>query len=541
MAGFFIKSIQWDEGNLDIGFVMKDDSTVALYSKNFGITIPIEYELKDGMYHAQICFFDKETKSIFPKGRWRIVKEDSGEPAQLSDEILLNIEDYTRCFFNEKHDKAVIVTPIIMNYTEENIQGVAFEMSYVNKYDINGYMRTFSTARREATSLKDLIRKCGFITIKRFINWFYLLSVRSHKKNGRNILIMSENRNGIMDNLQAIDTRLKERGLDREFKITYHFRNIFEGRQNPFSWLRTINLIAKNDYIFVDDYAPIFAYVDMDPKTTLVQVWHAGFGFKLVGYGRFGISGSPHPVKSCHRKYTYALIGNNELREIYSEVFGIEREALLATGMPRLEHFLDSDNMERTIAQIYDSFPELEGRKIITFAPTYRGSSQKNAYYDFENMDFDRIYEYCKRVNAAFIIKQHHFLREKAPISDNQRDVFYDLSECNLNDLFYITDVLITDYSSCFYDFLLLGRPVLFFTYDRAVYSATRGVHRPISDVAPGRVCDDFEQLMDALENEEYGTVAAADFLRDKCATSDTLASDKVIDHILLHKKVEGI
>ena len=131
---------------------------------------------------------------------------------------------------------------------------------------------------------------------------------------------MSENRNGIMDNLEAIDTRIKERGLDKEFKITYHFRNIFAGRQNPFSWLRTIYLIAKQDFIFVDDYAPIFAFLDLDKRTTLVQVWHAGFGFKLVGYGRFGINGSPHPIKSCHRKYTYAPVSYTHL-DVYKRQF----------------------------------------------------------------------------------------------------------------------------------------------------------------------------------------------------------------------------
>ena len=44
-----------------------------------------------------------------------------------------------------------------------------------------------------------------------------------------------------------------------------------------------------------------------------------------------------------------------------------------------------------------------------------------------------------------------------------------------------------------------------------------------------------------ALENEDYGTVEAADFLRDKCAYSDTLASDKVIDYVIMHKEEEGI
>lgn len=352
---------------------------------------------------------------------------------------------------------------------------------------------------------------------------------------------MSENRSRIMDNLEAIDTRLKERGLDKEFNISYQFRNIFAGIQNPFSWLKTVTLLAKQDYIFVDDYAPVFSFLDLDKRTTLVQVWHAGFGFKLVGYGRFGITGSPQPVKSCHRKYTYALIGNDQLREIYSEVFGIEKKALLATGMPRLEHFLDEDHMASVKEAFYKTFPEIEGKKVITFAPTYRGTSQNNAYYDFSMLDFDKLYDYCKTNNAVFIVKQHHFLREKAPLKAEQMDVFYECSDYNLNDLFYVTDVLITDYSSCFYDFLLLGKPVLFFTYDRAVYSATRGVHRPIDKVAPGKICDNFDQLLSALKDEDYGNTEAADFLRDKCTTNTVLASDKVIDYVLLHKEVDDI
>lgn len=559
MDKFTIERIWWDEGKLKMAFDADENSEVMLYSKKMDIEIPLSYTIgEDGLKYTDITFLDKDTRTIFGKGRWRFVEKETMFPAQLSDDIMLNIEDYVRCFYNEDQSMMVIVTPVIMNYKKKNyidtddddedenenderIQGVAFEVSYTIKYDVGDYRKTFATAKREANSLKDYVRKCGFIVAKWIINQYYLFFDMIYKKNGKNILIMSENRNGIMDNLEAIDTRLKERGLDKEFNITYHFRNIFEGRQNPFSWLRTIRMIAKNDFIFVDDYAPIFAYIDMDERTTLVQVWHAGFGFKLVGYGRFGISGSPHPIKSCHRKYTYALIGNDYLREIYSEVFGIEREALLATGMPRLEHFLDTDKREQVTNEFYREFPELVGKRIITFAPTYRGSNQKNANYDFSQIDFDRLYDFCKKTNTVFIIKQHHFLREKAPISDDQKDVFYECSDHKLNDLFYVTDLLITDYSSCFYDFLLLGRPVLFFTYDRAMYSATRGVHRPIDKVAPGRVCDNFEQLIDALENEDYGTVEAADFLRDKCVTSDTLASDKVIDYVLLHKDVKDI
>ena len=70
---------------------------------------------------------------------------------------------------------------------------------------------------------------------------------------------------------------------------------------------------------------------------------------------------------------------------------------------------------------------------------------------------------------------------------------------------------------------------------------STRGVHRPIDSVAPGKICRDFDELMTALQNEDYGKTEAKEMLIDKCRTSDLFASDKVIDFVLLGKEVPGI
>ena len=175
------------------------------------------------------------------------------------------------------------------------------------------------------------------------------------------------------------------------------------------------------------------------------------------------------------------------------------------------------------------------------FAPTYRGIDQKSAHYDYNQLDMDALYEFCKETNTAIIFKMHHFIQDPVPIKNEHRDLFLDLSGENLNDLLYISDILITDYSSCFYDYLLLERPVIFFVYDKAYYSATRGVHRPIDSVAPGKVCNNFDQLLAALKEKDYGSRTATKMLTDKCKSNTGLASDKVIDYILLKKEVEDI
>ena len=460
-------------------------------------------------------------RELLPAGRWAIVDAATGEPESVSDEVLFSLEDAARVFRYSKNRFAYTVT-----FSMAGVDDDAHLVMVVTYMRLNKHPE---------------VQEGRLLPIKRALNAYYQVVSHVVPKRGNKVLFLSENMDHIRDNMLAIDTRLRERGLDQRFKLSYDFHNIFGRRQDPVRWLKTITKVACQDFVFVDDYVPMFGFLKLHPKTKLIQVWHAGFGFKLVGYGRFGIDGSPHPFVSCHRKYDWALVGNEHLREVYSEVFGIEEEALLATGMPRLDHFLDPGHIEACWNAFFDAHPDMAGRRIVLFAPTYRGLKQQDAHYDYDQLDLGRLHDWCVRTNSAVIFKQHHFISEPWPIPDEYRDRMIELSGESLNDLMYVADVLVTDYSSCFYDYLLLGRPVLFFTYDRARYCATRGVHRPVDEVAPGRVCDSFDELMDAFETGDFGDVDAADMLRDKAADRDGLASDKVIDFILLGNEVPGI
>lgn len=514
-----IISIFWKRTYLFIEYIA--DAPLALSFVQDGSNRQIQMEskmLEEGKYRAKLNFAIADGRGMFPAGNWQLVSDSCQAPV-LSEELLYRIEDCSRVFRYGNGRSAYIVTFDIKEQADHSI-GLFLQISFMKK-----------NKRPEIRSRKAQ-------PAIRLLNACYSFFAHTTPKRGSRILFLSENMDHIRDNMKAIDERLHERGLDQQFEISYFFHNIFDQKPSPAFWLKTLRQIARSDYIFVDDYVPIFGFLNLHPKTTLIQTWHAGFGFKLVGYGRFGIDGSPHPYVSCHRKYTYALIGNKHLREIYTEVFGIESEALLASGMPRLEHFLDQDKIENTTQTLREKYPQFTGKRIILYAPTYRGYSQEDAHFDYDCLDFDALAKVCRKTNSIFIFKMHHFVKESAPITDETSDCFYDLSDENLNDLFYITDILITDYSSCFYDFLLLQRPVLFYVYDKALYSATRGVHRPIDQVAPGVVCNDFDALTAALTQKEIALPAAADMLIDNCLTNEALASDMVIDHVLLGKEV---
>lgn len=560
-----IKNIFWKRTYLFIEYESKNNEKLTLskinYNKktnDYDILKELDLETKKidkDLYRSKINITIAEGRNMLSDGKWVfLINKDFTKKPNISENILYNIDNLAKPFpYSNQLYVYLIAFNIFLPYKEENSDDEEIIMENLDDYylslNVNYYQKNLKPNRkkiffeiRASQDFKDFIHRTFIRFAKIILNIYYQIISHLTPKKGNKILFMSENRERIMDNLEAIDKRIKERNLDKQFKISYNFRNIFKSNhQNPFNWISVITKIAKQDYIFVDDYVPIFGFLKLHKKTKLIQVWHAGFGFKLVGYGRFGINGSPHPTDSCHRKYTYGLIGNNNLKEIYSEVWGIDKDSLLATGMPRLEHFLDKDYMKATKEKLYKQYPNFKGKRIINFAPTYRGSNQYNAYYDYSQLDFDKLADYCKNNNSIIIFGKHHFIRQDIPIQKRHKEYLYDLSHIKLNDTYYITDVLITDYSSCFYDFLLLKKPVLFFTYDKAFYSSTRGVHRPIDKVAPGTVCNNFDELMEALNKLNDNNFEIKDFLIDKCISNKTLASDKVIDYVLLNKDVEGL
>lgn len=377
---------------------------------------------------------------------------------------------------------------------------------------------------------------------KQLFAGFHALVKHLFPHRGRRVLFLKENGEEPTDNLAAIRDRMIERGMEKNYTIVERYRNTFNWLQNPFAWLHDIVSIARADYIFIDDYCPVFNFIKPRKGTTLTQVWHAGVGFKSVGYARFGLPGSPDPYQSAHRRYTYALIGNEHLRQIYSEVFGIEEEALLATGMPRLDHFLDEDHAREIRDELAERYPWVNDGRVILFAPTFRGSGQRTAQYPYDEfLDMEALYQMCCDTNSYFVFEMHHFIEILPKIPKKFQDRIFDLSEDNLNDLYFVADVLVTDYSSCFYDFLLLDKPVVFYVPDKVSYESIRGVQRTVDEMAPGVVCDTFTDFLEVLATDAYDDVEPDPSVIDRCIEGTGYATDRVIDTIILGNDVPGV
>ena len=171
---------------------------------------------------------------------------------------------------------------------------------------------------------------------------------------------MTEQSEVLGSNLTSVIKRLKARGMDKDYNILTSERSMVAiGHYGIKSWINVMEKIAKADMIFIDDHAPVFDWFTLDDKTTLIQLWHAGAGFKSSGYSRWGNSGCPGPV-NCHRQYKYGIAGSKRIAHFFSEVFGINEEQVLPTGMPRMDEYLDPEYKEEKTIRLHQEFPMIK-------------------------------------------------------------------------------------------------------------------------------------------------------------------------------------
>ncbi len=520
-------------GRFRFGFLPVSDEELIIQLGTAPIGRPVELrpESVEGnhfSFSVNIC--SVRNRSYLENGQWRMCAWQGGKvyPIFVKPEIAYQADDLSRVFKYGKNKYAYN-----LSFAANEVLKGQIELLLASYFLIVNPTWKRRRYVQEMNTSSDKCKRFAIYSAILFLRGFYFIASRLMPKNGRNVLFMTETKDHLTGNLRQIYTRMRERELDQEFKIRISCRNETSRRYGPFSWLKVMYDIAASDYIFVDDYAPILGFFKLYKKTQLIQVWHAGVGFKSVGYSRFGKEGSPFPTESGYKQVTYAIVGSENLRKVYQEVFGIEEEAVLSLGMARLDGFLDQSKIDSFRKKFFIEYPQLQGKKIILFAPTFRGMGQPEAHYDYDQLDFQALYDFCGE-DAVILFKMHPFIKGKVPIPDKCRDRLFDFSAWpDINELYYVADLLITDYSSDFYEFALLGKPILFYTYDREVYELTHGVHRGIRETAPGKVCDSFEELLQALQTQDYDFEKTKRFAEENFATYDGQAADRIINQIL--------
>lgn len=179
---------------------------------------------------------------------------------------------------------------------------------------------------------------------------------------------------------------------------------------------------------------------------------------------------------------------------------------VLRTGYPRTDAlYHDAGNRGALAAGLREKMGLPDGKKVVLYAPTWR---------DLDRFDMMLDTEYLRREigdEYILLVRPHYFVADKYSVPQNDDFVFDGGSVNKIEELFPITDILITDYSSVMFDFALTGKPMIFYAYDLEEYTKdTRGSYFDISEEAPGALAFTTGEVADAIKNadlhyESYG------------------------------------
>lgn len=350
------------------------------------------------------------------------------------------------------------------------------------------------------------------------------------KEKNNHILFLSDSRSDFSGNFLFVKEEIEKR---EKYQITGIFKKTLKEKRSIKDIFRLVYHIAKSKYIFVDDFYPAIYPIKLKKTKKLIQLWHAMGAYKTVGYSRMGKPGGPTGYNLTHRNYTGTIVSSESIRKNYAEAFGIDIEKVHALGIPRTDIFFDKKYSKEIKEKTLKKYPMLKDKKVIMFAPTFRGNGQGTAYYDFSWIDFKKIEEKFKK-DYVCIIKLHPFIKNRPDYDFENSNFYIDLtSEREINDLLFLTDILITDYSSVIYEYSFFKKPIIFYVPDMEEYISSRDFYYSFDKYNYGVKTTTMKELVKAIEEEKIDKKKIEEFNEYFCSACDGKATKRVVDYFL--------
>lgn len=333
----------------------------------------------------------------------------------------------------------------------------------------------------------------------------------------RTICFMSNLGRSYGGNPKSIYEEMVREGLDQEFRCIF----ILEDTNTPLPGRVWKVRLSRFRYYYFLAVAGIWVsdtrfpnYIKKRKGVTYLQTWH-GTPLKKLALDMTSLSmAGEETLEQYHEEFRkntatwdYLISQNPFSSETFQRAFDFHGE-ILEYGYPRNDVLFKKNN-SYDIDQIKKKLNLPRDKKIILYAPTWRD----NEYHDKANykfsapLDYDYIYEQLNK-DYVILLKYHYMVREKLQVE--QYRGFYRVveQEVDISELYLVSDMLITDYSSVMFDYSLLYRPILFYVYDLKEYEEElRGFYFDFVEEAPGPLFTSSRELVSMVKNyypEDY-------------------------------------
>ena len=258
--------------------------------------------------------------------------------------------------------------------------------------------------------------------------------------------------------------------------------------------------ILRAKYLIIDQSAKDISYIGViNGRFNIIQTWH-GTPLKKIGLKK-----EKHPIKSIFinllknefSSYILILSTSKVVSSTLSIVF--QNKNIKVVGYPRNDVFFNTN-------LIFENYKEKLNlgiyRKVILYCPTFRDNYE--SVKPFSDEFFKYLNSYLKKNGDIFLIKKHPF--EKNINIPNNLSNIKDVSSAveDVQELLVFIDILITDYSSVFFDFVLLDRPIIYYSHDFEEYLENcRGMYYEYYKEMPGPFAKNENELLDLIETAD--------------------------------------
>lgn len=238
-----------------------------------------------------------------------------------------------------------------------------------------------------------------------------------------------------------------------------------------------------------------------------VQTWHGtplkrlGCDIMVEGNNIMSLKEMKEDYREEGRRVSYFLSPSSFYTEKISSAFDLKKDEnkMIELGYPRNDFLFQFQNEH--VQNMKDKLQIPKEKKVILYAPTFRDNQHtKDMGCQFQ-LGFD-INEMYKRFGEKYVVlfRTHYFVTSQFDFSQYKGFV-YDVSEVDdINELYIISDLLITDYSSVFFDYANLKRPIIFFMYDFEEYkNSVRDFYLNIEEL-PGNIVKTEAELYHEIE-----------------------------------------
>lgn len=328
---------------------------------------------------------------------------------------------------------------------------------------------------------------------------------------------------------------------------THFLRNNVERRHIYMK--RCIDMLkdmATAKYVFMNEASNCVGSVKLRPETKITQLWHGCGAFKKFGLSTadliFGDTREEQLRHPYYKTYSLVTVSSPEVAWAYEEAMNLSdrKEIIKGTGSSRTDVFYDKDFIDTAYETLYDIVPQAKGKKVILYAPTFRGRVARAQTSHMLNIKM--FYEAFKD-EYVLLFKHHPLARRHPEIPSEYADFAMNVTEImDIEDLLCVSDICITDYSSLVFEYSLFEKPIIFFAYDLDTYFDWRGFYYDYYEMSPGPVCTTNLEMIDYIKNldTQFDKQRVKDFRFKFMRSCDGHSTQRILEEMMGKQELEA-